>query len=157
MGFLEKIRKGLSKTKQNKGRGLSGLFAAFRGVDDEFFDELEERLILADVGVETSMKAVERLRAVTKERKLREAEEVRDALREILVEMLQVGDPFLNLETPLPISLKSGQTAPGRTSSASTRARTLPPSSTTASPRPGPRAATSSSSIPPDACTTRPI
>ena len=115
MGFLEKIRKGLSKTKQNKGRGLSGLFAAFRGVDDEFFDELEERLILADVGVETSMKAVERLRAVTKERKLREAEEVRGALREILVEMLQVGDPFLNLETRPAVLLVIGVNGVGKT------------------------------------------
>ncbi|MEE3459012.1 MAG: signal recognition particle-docking protein FtsY [Candidatus Faecousia sp.] len=115
MGFLEKIRKGLSKTKQNKGRGLSGLFAAFRGVDDEFFDELEERLILADVGVETSMKAVERLRAVTKERKLREAEEVRGALREILVEMLQVGDPFLNLETRPSVLLVIGVNGVGKT------------------------------------------
>ena len=55
MGFFEKIKKGLSKTKKSIGN----IFPAFRGVDDEFYDELEERMILADMGVDTAVKAVE--------------------------------------------------------------------------------------------------
>ena len=115
MGFLEKIRKGLSKTKQAMSHSLGGLFASFRGVDEEFYDELEESMILADIGVETSMKAVEQLRETVKSRKLREAEEVQTALREILVEMLQVGDPFLNLDTKPAVILVIGVNGVGKT------------------------------------------
>ena len=115
MGFLEKIRKGLSKTKQAMSHSLGGLFASFRGVDEEFYDELEESMILADIGVETSMKAVEQLRETVKSRKLREAGEVQTALREILVEMLQVGDPFLNLDTKPAVILVIGVNGVGKT------------------------------------------
>ena len=72
-------------------------------------------MILADIGVETSMKAVEQLRETVKSRKLREAEEVQTALREILVEMLQVGDPFLNLDTKPAVILVIGVNGVGKT------------------------------------------
>ena len=111
MGFLEKIKKSLSKM----GRGLGGIFGAFRGVDDEFYDELEESMILADVGVDTSVKAVDRLREVVKERKLKEAEEVRDALREILTDMLEVGDSALNLDGKPAMVLVIGVNGVGKT------------------------------------------
>ena len=111
MGFLEKIRKGLSKM----GRGLGGIFSGFRGVDDDFYDDLEEALILADVGVNTSVKAVDRLRGIVKERKLREADEVHDALKEILTEMLEIGDPSLNLGQKPAMVLVIGVNGVGKT------------------------------------------
>ena len=115
MGFLEKIKNGLAKTKKAMSRGLGGIFSSFRGVDDVFYDELEENMILADIGVDTSVKAVERLREIVKERKLREADEVHDALREILVDMLNVGDTALNVENKPAMVLIIGVNGVGKT------------------------------------------
>ena len=111
MGFLDKIKQGLSKTKKNVG----SIFPAFRTIDDDFYDELEEKMILADVGVETTLKAVEELRRRVKENKLREADEVQAALRDILAEMLETGDPFLNLDTQPSVILVIGVNGVGKT------------------------------------------
>ena len=62
MGFFDKIKQGLSKTKEGLGKSLNGIFAAFRKVDEDFLDELLETLILADVGVETAEKIIDSLR-----------------------------------------------------------------------------------------------
>lgn len=88
MGFFDKIKQGLSKTKANMTTKLNSTIASFTGENEEFFEELEETLILSDVGAEASMEAVDRLRDVVSERGLRGSEEVRDALKEILVDML---------------------------------------------------------------------
>ena len=111
MGFFEKIKQGLGKTKQ----ALGGIFTGFRGVDDDFYDELEERMILADVGVETAMKAVDTLRDTVKEQKLKEADEVRDALKEILIGMLNVGDTALSISTKPSMVLVIGVNGVGKT------------------------------------------
>lgn len=111
MVFFEKIKKGLSKTKKN----LGNIFPVFRGVDEEFYEELEERMILADVGVETSVKAVEALRQRVKEEKLRDAEEVHAALQDILVSMLEVGDSGLRLGTVPSVVLVIGVNGVGKT------------------------------------------
>ena len=111
MGFFEKIKKGLSKTKKN----LGNIFPVFRGVDEEFYEELEERMILADVGVETSVKAVEALRQRVKEEKLRDAEEVHAALQDILASMLEVGDSGLRLGTVPSVILVIGVNGVGKT------------------------------------------
>ena len=79
MGFFDKIKQGLSKTASS----ISSVFTASE-LDDDFYDELEESLILADLGVDTTTKAVERLRSAAKERHLKTAEEARACLREIL-------------------------------------------------------------------------
>ena len=111
MGFFEKIKKGLSKTKKS----LGGIFPVFRGVDEEFYEELEERMILADVGVDTTLRAVEELRRRVKENKLRDAEQVHGALRDILTEMLRVGDPALNLGAKPAVILVIGVNGVGKT------------------------------------------
>ena len=72
MGFFDKIKAGLTKTREALGNTLSSVFAASE-IDDDFYDELEESLILADLGVETALKAVEKLRKTVKEQHLREA------------------------------------------------------------------------------------
>ena len=71
MGFFEKIKNGLARTKQSMTVSMNNMFASFTGENEEFFDELEETLILADAGVETAENAVERLREVVHERGLR--------------------------------------------------------------------------------------
>ncbi len=88
MGFFDKIKQGLSRTKENMTVKLNSAIASFTGENEEFFEELEETLILSDVGAEASMEAVDRLRDVVSQRGLRGSDEVRGALKEILVDML---------------------------------------------------------------------
>lgn len=88
MGLFDKIKAGLSKTKRAMGGKLTETIETFDGDTDEFFDELEETLILSDVGAEASMQAVEELREVVRERRLKSPSEVKGALKEILVRML---------------------------------------------------------------------
>ena len=111
MGFFEKIKKGLGKTRA----AIGGIFSGFRGIDDDFFDELEERMILADIGVDTAMQAVEMLRKTIKESKLKEEDEVRAALRDILVGMLNVGDTSLRIGTKPSMVLVIGVNGVGKT------------------------------------------
>ena len=115
MGFFEKIKNGLKKTKEAISSTLGGVFSGFSGVNDEFYDELEESMILADLGVETSVKAVELLRQRVREQKLKEAQEVQDALKDILVEMLNVGDTELKMTTRSTVVLVIGVNGVGKT------------------------------------------
>ena len=110
MGFFDKIKQGLSRTASS----ISSVFTASE-LDDDFFDELEESLILADLGVETTDKAVTQLRALVKERHLKTADEAREALREVLVQMLNVGSPHLALETKPSVVLVIGVNGVGKT------------------------------------------
>ncbi len=102
MGLFNKIK---------KLNIFSGLFT----VDEEFFEELEESLILSDMGMETTLEAVETLRERVKERKLKDPEEVKACLREILVEMLDVGDLSLDLSGKPAVILMIGVNGVGKT------------------------------------------
>ena len=115
MGFLEKIKNGLSRTKQNMAISMNNMFASFTGENEEFFDDLEETLILADAGVDTATDAVERLREVVKQRGLRGGEEVRAALSEILCEQLTAKDNGLTLTTKPSVILVVGVNGVGKT------------------------------------------
>ena len=114
MGFFDKIKAGLTKTREALGNTLSNVFTASE-IDDDFYDELEESLILADLGVETALKAVEKLRKTVKEQRLKEAEEAKNALKQILTEMLNVGDAQLNLATKPAVILVIGVNGVGKT------------------------------------------
>ena len=115
MGFFQKIKQGLTKTRQAMEKTLLGIFSDFAVADDEFFDELEESLILADLGVETASKAVEALRERVDFRHLEATEEIRAALRDILTEMLDVGDTDLNIGTTPSMVLVIGVNGVGKT------------------------------------------
>ena len=95
MGFFDKIKQGLSKTASS----ISQVFTGFSEIDDDFYDELEESLILADLGFDTTMKAMEGLREQVRTQRLKTTEEARKALREVLAQMVTVGDTALNLST----------------------------------------------------------
>ncbi|NLM62171.1 MAG: signal recognition particle-docking protein FtsY, partial [Clostridiales bacterium] len=88
MSFFDKIKKGLEKTRQAVTGQLEQIFSDFRKADEAFFEELEETLILGDIGVETSLETVKRLREQTREKKLRDPSEIRLALEDILVSIL---------------------------------------------------------------------
>ena len=102
MGLFNKIK---------KLNIFSGLFT----VDEEFFEELEESLILSDMGMETTLEAVETLRERVKERKLKDPEDVKACLREILVEMLDVGELSLDLSGKPAVILMIGVNGVGKT------------------------------------------
>lgn len=110
MGFFEKIKQGLSKTASS----ISSVFTASE-LDDDFYDDLEERLILADLGMDTTVKAVERLRLVVRDRRIKTVAEAREALREVLCDMLDVGDSALNLSTKPSVVLVIGVNGVGKT------------------------------------------
>ena len=115
MGFFDKIKEGLAKTRDALSDSLGSVFTGFSEIDDDFYDELEESLILADLGVDTACKAVERLRKAVREQRLKTTEEARTALKEILVEMLNVGDTALNLSTTPSVVLVIGVNGVGKT------------------------------------------
>ncbi len=111
MGFFDKIKTGLSKTRN----AIGGMFTGFTEIDDDFFDELEERMIMADLGVETATKAIERLRKMVKDMHLTTVEDVREALTAILVSMLHVGSTQLNMQTTPSVVLVIGVNGVGKT------------------------------------------
>ena len=115
MGFFEKIKNGLTKTRNAMATTLGGIFSAFSSANEEFYEELEESMILADIGVETSCKAVELLRQRVKEKKLKTGEEIHTELKEILVDMLNVGDTKLRLGTKPSVILVIGVNGVGKT------------------------------------------
>ncbi len=115
MGFFEKIRQGLAKTRDALGTSLSNVFSGFSEVDDEFYEELEESLILADLGVDTAVKAVGLLKKTVREQKIKTAEEAKTALKDILVGMLNVGSPELDLSNPPAVVLVIGVNGVGKT------------------------------------------
>ena len=115
MGFFDKIKAGLTKTREALSDTLGSVFSGFSEIDDDFYDELEESLILADLGVETAVKATDRLRKSIREDHLKTTEEAKNALKEILVDMLNVGDTALNLSTNPSVILVIGVNGVGKT------------------------------------------
>ena len=115
MGFFDKIKAGLTKTREALSDTLGSVFSGFSEIDDDFYDELEESLILADLGVETAVKATDRLRKAIRENHLKTTDEAKDALKEILVDMLNVGDTALDLSTHPSVILVIGVNGVGKT------------------------------------------
>ena len=108
MAFFDKIKAGLSKTRDALSNTLGSVFSGFSEIDDDFYDELEESLILADLGVDTAVKATDALRKAVRENHLKTTEEAKQTLKEILVGMLNVGDTALNLSTTPSVILVIG-------------------------------------------------
>ncbi|MBR2937590.1 MAG: signal recognition particle-docking protein FtsY [Oscillospiraceae bacterium] len=115
MGFFDKIKAGLTKTRTALSDTLGSVFSGFSEIDDDFYDELEECLILADLGVDTAVKATDCLRKTVKERHIKTTEEAKEALKEILTEMVSVGESALNLSTTPSVVLVIGVNGVGKT------------------------------------------
>ena len=115
MGFFDKIKAGLTKTRQALSNTLDEVFTGFNEIDDDFYDELEETLILADLGVDTATKVVSTLRRRATDRGWCTTEHARFGLKQILTEMLNVGDTALNLSTNPSVILVIGVNGVGKT------------------------------------------
>ena len=115
MGFFDKIKAGLAKTRDALDKTLGSVFSGFSEIDDDFYDELEESLILADLGVDTAVKATEQLRKKVRELHLKTTEEAKSALKDILVEMLNVGDVAMNVQSSPAVVLVIGVNGVGKT------------------------------------------
>ena len=115
MGFFDKIKQGLSKTREALSRTLDSVFSGHTELDDDFYDELEETLVLADLGMDTTMKVVDQLRQRIRAQGLRTVEEAKKCLQDLLVEMLCVGDVDLDLSTKPSVILVIGVNGVGKT------------------------------------------
>ena len=117
MGFFDKLKNGLNKTKKSFDEKINNVFSNFRKVDEEFLDELEEVLIMSDIGVETSTKIIDSLRERIKKEKIEGEEEVKKALREEMQKILEVTDISLHLNTKPSVILVVGVNGVGKTTS----------------------------------------
>lgn len=117
MGFFDKLREGLGKTKQTLNEKINDVFANFRKVDEDLLDELEEALIMSDIGIETSTKIINELRIRIKKENIQDEEAVRKVLKEEMIKLLDVGDTALNLATVPSVILVVGVNGVGKTTS----------------------------------------
>lgn len=116
MGFFEKLKNGLKKTKTMITDRLDGLFSSYDKIDDDFFDELMDVLLMADIGVATADYVTERLRTEIKQNKIKTTDEARQQLMQILADTVGAGEP-LKLETTPSVILVIGVNGVGKTTS----------------------------------------
>ena len=116
MGFFEKLKEGLKKTKEAVFKQVTSLFSRYTVIDDDLYEELEEILITSDVGVGTTEQILESLQEAVRRDKITEPEDARLALMKILAEMIGEGEP-LNLSTSPAVVLVIGVNGVGKTTS----------------------------------------
>lgn len=114
MSFFKKIKEKLYKTRDNIALKIETIVNSFTKIDEEFFQELEEILILSDVGMETSEKMCKKLREEVKNHGLKEPTEIKEALKKIMVELLE-GNNDLNISTKPSVILVLGVNGVGKT------------------------------------------
>lgn len=117
MGFFEKLKNGMNKTKTSFDEKINNVFSNFRKVDEDFLEELEEILIMSDVGMDTSIKIIDNLRDRLKKEKIQDEEDVKRALREEMQKILDVTDIGLHLNTKPSVILVVGVNGVGKTTS----------------------------------------
>ncbi len=117
MGFFEKLKQGMNKTKNSFDEKINNVFKSFKKVDEDFLEELEEILIMSDIGMDTSIKIIDNLRQRIKKEKIQDEEDVKEALREEMQKILDITDISLHLNTKPSVILVVGVNGVGKTTS----------------------------------------
>ncbi len=114
-GLFARLKEGLGKTRDSFNEKLDNVFSVFSKVDDDLYEELEEALILADIGGQTSFEIVEQLRENVKKKHIHDGEEAKAELKNIICEILSANDCKLRLETKPTVILVIGVNGVGKT------------------------------------------
>lgn len=117
MGFFDKLKNGLTKTRESIAKQVNNVFSVFVKVDDELFENLEEALIMADIGVETSTYIIEKLRYNVKHKHITDGNLVKEELKSIISEILSALDTTVNTSTTPSVILVIGVNGVGKTTS----------------------------------------
>lgn len=117
MGFFDKLKNGLTKTRESIAKQVNNVFSMFVKVDDELFENLEEALIMADIGVETSSYIIEKLRDNVKHKHITDGNLVKEELKSIISEILSALDTTVNTSTTPSVILVIGVNGVGKTTS----------------------------------------
>ncbi|WP_024834637.1 signal recognition particle-docking protein FtsY [Ruminiclostridium josui] len=117
MGFFDKLKEGLQKTRKSITEKIDQVLVSFGKVDEELFDELEEILITSDIGIETTMRIIDDLKEKVKERKIIDPREVKGLLKETLKEILEKGGNEMKLDTKPSVIIVIGVNGVGKTTS----------------------------------------
>jgi len=117
MGFFDKLKNGLGKTKTSFNDKMNNIFTSFKKVDEELLEELEEALIMSDIGMTTSINIIANLRSRIKKENIKEEQEVRTALREEMEKILDIEGQNLKLTTTPSVILVVGVNGVGKTTS----------------------------------------
>lgn len=116
-GFFRKLKEGLSKTRSNIVSGIDTIFSAFTSINDDFYDELEETLIMGDLGVNATMDIIEDLKEKVKEKKIKEPKECKSLLIETIKERMDLGENAYEFENQKSIVMLIGVNGVGKTTS----------------------------------------
>lgn len=116
-GFFARLKEGLAKTRNNIVRGIDSLFSGFSAIDDDFYEELEEILIMGDIGVNATTEIVSRLKSQIKEQHIREPQECKQLLIDGIKEQMKVGENAYAFEQKQSVIMVIGVNGVGKTTS----------------------------------------
>ena len=117
MGLFSKLKEGLTKTRDNIVSGIDSVFSGFSSIDDDFYEELEETLIMGDMGITATEEVMEELRRQVKERHVKETEDCRELLKESIEEQMQVPEDAYDFENQQSVIMVIGVNGVGKTTS----------------------------------------
>lgn len=116
-GFFSKLVKGLTKTRDSIASGIDSIFSGFSSIDEDFYEELEEILIMADLGINTTTAILDNLRNKVKENKIKDPSECRELLKHSMMEQMQLGETAYEYENRKSVVLLIGVNGVGKTTS----------------------------------------
>ncbi len=117
MSFFERLKSGLEKTRESVSSKVNSVFSAFTKIDEDFFEELLEALIMSDMGAETAEYVTETLKSRVKSKRIEDKEQIKEELKEIIAEILTAKDTKMHLETTPSVILVIGVNGVGKTTS----------------------------------------
>ena len=116
-GFFSRLVAGLTKTRENIVSGIDSIFSGFSAIDEDFYEELEETLIMGDMGIQTTMSVIEELKNTVKERHLKDPAECREVLIESIQKKMDLGENAYEFENRKSVVLVIGVNGVGKTTS----------------------------------------